>query len=318
MTTHWIIFTIIAVITLFAIPALKNWVLSKSKITITPKIESIANSRVVLYIFFYLLCDLFYMSCFINNLICKYIFGGLIMIIIFTNLSKSASIPKDKTNFEKFGMIQDFVVGIALSVYLIYIIPDKDIQDIVIPIVSAVYGGIITLVGVALTIKKSDKDRHEDEMKKAKPLVFIVNQETIKSDREKPIHRVLDSKKNKGTLLHATNKRYKFYKLPFFTISNADYSHCVIIGFRINDDYHIYDVGQVLPKNSLMFLRNDFKFLYKDEIKYVSLLMKDMLDNIYELETYFCIDKSGKENNLQIISGIEIKETSLPINPKEI
>ena len=30
------------------------------------------------------------------------------------------------------------------------------------------------------------------------------------------------------------------------------------------------------------------------------------------------LDKNGKENNLRIISGIEIKETSLPINPKEI
>ena len=39
-----------------------------------------------------------------------------------------------------------------------------------VPLISAIYGGLITLVGVAWTIKKSDKDRKDDEVKRAEPL----------------------------------------------------------------------------------------------------------------------------------------------------
>ena len=58
-----------------------------NKVEITPEIDAAINRRIVGYIVFYWLCNLFYMSCFINNLICKYIFGGLIMLNIFMNLA---------------------------------------------------------------------------------------------------------------------------------------------------------------------------------------------------------------------------------------
>ena len=47
-------------------------------------------------------------------------------------------------------------------------------------------------------------------------------------------------------------------------------------GFRINDEYHLYDHGQVLPKNKTYYLQNDFRFEYSNEIKYVSILLQDM------------------------------------------
>lgn len=317
MVGYWISFALIAVAIVFGVPAFKIWLKSKTKITITPEIEQQANVRVVVYILFYLLCDLFYMSCFLKNLICKYIFGGLIMIIIFMNLSKSVSLPKERTGVERWGMIQDFIFGIVMSIYLIYIIPNKDVQNVVIPVISAVYGGIITLVGVVLTIKKSDKDRKEDEIKKAKPLVFVVDPRTISSERENPINRCLHSMDTKGTLISA-NKRNRYYTLPIIAISNADYSHSVLIGFRVNDNYHIYDVGQVLLKNSLFVMYNDFAFICQQEIKYVALLIKDMLDNIYELELNIEIEQYKKENMIQIVSGIELKETTLKIDTKNI
>ncbi len=39
-----------------------------------------------------------------------------------------------------------------------------------VPLISAIYGGLITLVGVAWTIKKSDKNKRDDEVKRAEPL----------------------------------------------------------------------------------------------------------------------------------------------------
>ena len=107
------------------------------------------------------------MTFIINNIVWKFILGGLIMVIIFYNLSKAFI---NRNSPLKFGLVQDFIVGIALTIYLIYIIPNESLQQIIIPIVAAVYGGLLTLVGVAWTIKKSDRDRKEEEIKKAKPL----------------------------------------------------------------------------------------------------------------------------------------------------
>ena len=171
MVGHWILFGIIAFAVLVGTLFMRYYSLMTAKIEITPQIRRHANFVAFKLIAFYWLCDLFYMSCFINNLACKFIFGGLVMIIIFMNLTAAFTFPKDKRNgYEKYGMVQDFVIGVGLSIYLIYIIPDANVKEVVIPVVAAVYGGLITLVGVSWTIKKSDKDRREDEIKKSRPI----------------------------------------------------------------------------------------------------------------------------------------------------
>lgn len=132
----------------------------------------INKSNAIKYMLFYWLCDLFFMSFIIDNLACKYIFGGLIMLIIFYNLSNifTTSKGKSRNGLIKWGMVQDFIIGIGLSIYLIYIIPDTDLREIISVIIAAIYGGLLTLVGVAWTIRHSIIQKREDELAKAKPL----------------------------------------------------------------------------------------------------------------------------------------------------
>lgn len=165
MWWQWLIFGLIILMVPVGLYEIKNFVAKRIKPTEEQK--KIVNQRFAILCLFYWLCDCFYMTFIINNLTWKFILGGLMMVIIFYNLTK-AFINGDSQL--KFGLIQDFIVGVALTIYLIYIIPNKSLQQVVIPIVSAVYGGLLTLVGVAWTIRKSDKDRKEEEIKKAKPL----------------------------------------------------------------------------------------------------------------------------------------------------
>lgn len=181
MIGYWISFGLLFPIILFGIAALKVWTKNNSRIEITPEMDKAANKRMIRYIFFYWLCNLFYMACFIKNDVCKYIFGGLILLIVFMNLVSTFTYPKERSQFEKWGMLQDFLVGVGLSVYLIYIIPSDSVKQVVIPIVAAIYGGLLTLTGVAWTIRQGQKERAEDrkqleedrkqeEIKRAKPL----------------------------------------------------------------------------------------------------------------------------------------------------
>ena len=124
-------------------------------------------------------------------------------------------------------------------------------------------------------------------------------------------------KKCIGTLKEAKEQNGA-YILHQILIHNADYSHVSVRGFRINEDYHIYDIGQVLPKNTIIDLRSYFKFEYTKEIKYVALILEDMLNNLYEMELNFEIHKHSTEQVIQINSGIETKKSTLPLNVREI
>lgn len=164
MWWQWLIFGLIILMVPVGLYEIKNFV--AKRINPTEEQNKIANQRFAILCLFYWLCDCFYMTFIINNLTWKFILGGLIMVIIFYNLTK-AFINGDSQL--KFGLVQDFIVGVALTIYLIYIIPNESLQQVVIPIVSAVYGGLLTLVGVAWTIRKSDKDRKLEEKNKVKP-----------------------------------------------------------------------------------------------------------------------------------------------------
>ena len=169
MIGYWISFGLIAAIIPIGIFMFIGWCATKMDPKPTKEQYARAGARGFYYTFFYWLCDLFYMACFINDLICKYVFGGSILVIIFVNLARAFTSPKEKKTFDRIGMVQDFLVGTGLTIYLIYIVPNEEIRTIVIAVIAAIYGGFIGLVGVGWTIRKSDKDRKEDEIKKARP-----------------------------------------------------------------------------------------------------------------------------------------------------
>ena len=116
------------------------------------------------YVGFYWLMDLFYMAIFNYCtadeqsqtlwLTLQFVFGGLAMVYIFYNLARAFL-----SNAQKhwWGLLQDFLWGIAITVYLIFLIPDDALQTIVLSITAAVYGGLLTLVGVAWTIKDNSE-----------------------------------------------------------------------------------------------------------------------------------------------------------------
>ena len=167
MIGYWISFALIAILIPIGLASLKVW--GEKHFNHTDEQKKNASINLFKYWMFYWLCDLFYMACFMDNIVCKFVFGCLIMVIVLMNVCFSFASSNCKTAFQKIGLLQDFLVGIGLTVYLIYLIPEKELQTIILTIVAAVYGGLITLVGVAWTIRKSDKDRKEDEIKQEKP-----------------------------------------------------------------------------------------------------------------------------------------------------
>lgn len=172
MIGHWIAFALIFILIPFGIVGFKVFADKHIIFIPTKEQKKIANQNMAKYMLFYWLCDIFYLTCFNNWVIMKFIVGILLMIIVFYSLTVSFLSSTPKNFILKFGFIQDFIVGIGLSIYLIYIIPCDEIKEIVIPIVSALYGGILTLVGVAWTIKQNNIDRKNEKRLSVKPLIY--------------------------------------------------------------------------------------------------------------------------------------------------
>lgn len=170
MIGYWASFSLLLVLIPFGLAGFCLYVQKNSKQAITPEIKQHGNVMVIKFTLFYWLCDLFYMSCFIDNFVCKYVFGSIIIVVMLMNSAMSFLNQSKRNSLERYFLLQDFLIAIGISVYLLYIIPNKELQTILISIASCIIGGMFTLIGVAWTIRKSDKDRQVDEKKKAKPL----------------------------------------------------------------------------------------------------------------------------------------------------
>jgi hypothetical protein len=104
---------------------------------------------------------------------------------LFSTISQSSFfLPQKKRGW---GLLQDFMWGIAITVYLIFMIPGESLQTIVLTITAAVYGRLLTLVGVAWTIKDNAEKLKQERKLSIRPFLqvhhdFLTKMDEIPSD----------------------------------------------------------------------------------------------------------------------------------------
>lgn len=268
---YWFVFILIAISVPLGGTTIKQLALKRKNYTE----EQTKNfkTNITKYTLFYLLVDLFYMSIFLDNLICKFIFGGLVILIVFYNLSIVFLSGK---SICKFMLLHDFIIGLLLTAYLIYIIPSQDIKDIVIPLVSSVYGGILTLVGVAWTIKKTDSDRKEERKNSVKPYLYPISYR----------------KELSNNLIYAEFFRNNQSKISncIGVIQNTDNGIFVLKEIVINGNSYKIPVTKFIDKNNAAQI-----FIYDEKqitIESIFLLGTDVLGNVIKYKL-----KLNKEQN---------------------
>lgn len=113
------------------------------------------------------LCVVFF---FVGQTMLTFLFGafGILLIIAFVLFSLVS--VQNKRLYDYLGIGFDFFVSVVVYAFMIASIKDDKIQTIVLSLAAAIYGGLLTLIGVAWTIKKSDRDKKEGEEKRAIPL----------------------------------------------------------------------------------------------------------------------------------------------------
>lgn len=129
-----------------------------------------ASGKIGIMMFWYWYLDCVYMTIFNNWIAAMYVTSAIALVIIFYGLTVNFLNRNPKNGFMDKSLIIDFLVGVGLTVYLIYTIKDNALQTIVTAVMASVFGGLLTLVGVAWTIKDANQNRKKDEIQKAEPL----------------------------------------------------------------------------------------------------------------------------------------------------
>ena len=300
MWWQWLIFIIIIIVTPFAVAYVGVCVKRKNKLT--KEQEKAIEVNVIKFVLFYWLADLFYMSFIIDSMSCKYIFGGFILLIVFYNLTMSFVSNTTKETWQRIGILQDFIAGMALTIYLIYIIPGKQVEingvvtvdnslrDIITTIVAAVYGGLLALIGVAWTIRKGDKDRKEDlqrlenerkeeERRKYSPVFSVVNKNT---DSQKRVVFNLDEVENIDKIVIQSVDTDNIRLQPI-RIENSSKVEFYVYGFLFDDEFYAAP-EKFLIKKDYYFVVRFLKALRFARNYEISLCIEDLIENKYSVK----------------------------------
>lgn len=263
--------------------------------------------NVIKYIALYWLFDLFYMAIFNNWLICKFVFGFLAILLISVNL---IDVFLRDIKSVKFFFAIELICGLILSGYLIFIIPNEKLQTIVLAIVSALMGGIFTLLGVAWTIKKGDDDRKtdlhrmeeerkEEERKKIIPYIRLANEFQAHYAARVSNMEHLDFNKT-DDVERIENNTYYAIMINHFTIKNISNSNIILKGICIDDKYHPFDSETLIECDGvgqIQFPINHW-LPFAKRIEHITLIMSDILDNKYmsSCKPYIQLDGQPMKN----------------------
>ncbi len=217
----------------------------------------------------------------------QFVVGVVLIVAIFVRLVVYfINGPKD--NFQKFESLYYFIWGIGLTIYLIFRIEDTNLQNIVTAIIAAVYGGLITLVGVAWTIKKTDSDKKEKEREKAKP--YILLSVLVNARREKCVacHALPETKDAFFSIDTVDDNNCVESTIDSFVIYNTDIAHLLIKAVVINGVFLPIEPNVFMVKGCYSYLTFDQKVLLtKEKMNSISVVVKDILENEYISELVF-------------------------------
>ena len=316
---HWELLSILFVVTICIEVAILEFIItvaSTKTVKLTEKQELVEfSSTIIQWIVLgglYACAILLFVTGLISSQTALFIGGvgavTLLTISVLFTISNGISLKKNAVNVV--GFTVDIITLLALVVYLIYLTPqENNLQTIVLTIVASVIGGALALGGVAWTIKHGEKerqeerkrleqDRQEEERKKYKPLIFCVTPDHFIDRKSFTVY--FDDPITSDNI-SIVDENSGDYIIDVLRIHNADFSFSSLKGICINDDVISLEIAQTFKKDQSYVVVCQFGFVYKKEIKEISLLLVDLLDNYYALTTNFGIE----DKVIFINSGIE-------------
>lgn len=170
LTVYWVIAICVAVVSPFALVSFKVYAESTGNYSEAQKKSASVKFGLMILSTWYV--DFVFVCMFMNWLLAFFILAGLYLIKMVYSFSKVLVTRKDSSSHPNFLTVGDFILSFPLLILIIYKIENQTLQTIVIALSAALISGLLTLLGVILTINKSDRDRKEEELNKNKPFFY--------------------------------------------------------------------------------------------------------------------------------------------------
>ena len=238
------------------------------------------------------------------NLLYKLSFGiaYLIAVALFIN----SYLFKKRDNNKTIGNIVGIVFwgSLILVTFPYYVqwcgLKEDDFQTFV-TVYAALIGGGITLAGVAWTIKDSndkrkedldrvEMERKEDDRRKHRPImhVYAGPYSGLKTD----INVMQWLKNTEHISKEATEKLKVPNKIRSCYFGNTEFSNVYVWGIKLNGNITNFDSIRYIKKDSYFYLDFSDKPIYTEKtIETISLIIEDVLENLYELPLDFAYSK---------------------------
>lgn len=218
--------------------------------------------------------------------------SGLTMLFAFFATLIEPILKKQRIQvFDWVAMVLNFICFIVLLSIYITVIPDSDFRNTVLALSSASIGGILTLMGVGLSIKYTRIYKEDDRLEELKPHLFIISDtrwNTLAKDKKASAIVPVSEDQERNI---ETSYEYE-YKLETIRIANSDSSISVLRGIYFDDEFVRFKYELPLTKDSYTTLFfESFIFGINHKIKNVSLLCEDILQNQYLVKLGFDVKK---------------------------
>ncbi|MCH5151551.1 MAG: hypothetical protein J1F65_02695 [Clostridiales bacterium] len=276
---HWFVFGLIVVLIPFAFIHVR--LIIQEKVPMTLQQQKNANVSTMKNILYFVLLDCFYMVSFNRWLAWTYILGIIVLARVLYVLAMVFLHEREKNIVFDVGLIAEFLIGLGITVYLIYLIPERfdNLQTIVTAVVAAVYGGLLTLIGVAWTIRQQEKIRQDEEKKKYRPVVVV----TIVANQESKAIPLTEFPENKISYTKSEALSYETYINPII-IRNTEFTPFYIYGIMVDDICVLTEIKIYIDRGGSFVISCEQQFVYtKDEIHSIALLTQDLLGNFYKI-----------------------------------
>ena len=276
----WVIFGVVAVYTFLFFLSLLSYNLKHRELTKEEKQKISIN--VIKYILLYWLFDLTYMGIFNSWFWVTIICGTLAVTFVFYNLVLAFFNIVESL---RVWLVLELLFGMGTAIYLIYIIPNETLQNIIVAIVAAVFGGLFTLIGVAWTFKKGDIDRKEDERKKNIPYMKVVFGIGESCEACACIHEGLDLSSLKEQEQVNKDSLY-LITIQDCVMKNISESNIILQGMLFDDKKYDFEDPVILEKGEVCKIRitDNCSIVVPNLKSTLMLVVNDTMGNIYSIE----------------------------------
>lgn len=298
----WVIFAYVAIYIPYSFALLRDFDFSRNIRSDTEKQKVRNNIRK--HIVQYWMFDLAFCAWFNGWNALTYILGTITVVIILWNATKAFL-----TGNELFrGLLPfEYLIGVGISAYLIYSIPDKSLSEIILAMAAAICGGLFTLIGVAWTIQKGETDRQadlrrieeerrEEDRKKHIPFLKIANGiQPVDTAHATSIRGIDFSNPEETTLL--CNNTFYIVTIKGFNVKNISKETIILKGIVVHGEYRSFLRDTIVEAGGIcsVEITQNHPVIFAETDTALTLVVEDILGNQYSVACGVSLF-SGKSN----------------------